>query len=193
MDLTNQYQYLLGVLLPRGPAWDSDDPLLMGLAPSLASAHQRADDLMLEIDPRTTSELIGRYEDICGLPDSCAPAGVQTLTQRRQRLDAKINVQGGIDEDFYLRQLEALGYPDATITRFDTSPFRCTSPCTESLYSEEWRYYWIVNMPAATKIDNMTCISACTDSLRTWGETTAECVIEKLCPSNTYVIFKYPE
>ncbi|HII3672425.1 TPA: YmfQ family protein, partial [Yersinia enterocolitica] len=40
---------------------------------------------------------------------------------------------------------------------------------------------------------NMTCLSICTDSLRVWGDTIAECVINKLCPSHTYVIFQYPE
>ncbi len=26
-----------------------------------------------------------------------------------------------------------------------------------------------------------------------WGDTVVECVLNKLCPSHTYVIFKYPE
>lgn len=193
MELTDQYAYLLTMLLPRGPAWSSYDPLLLGFAPSLALAHQRGDDLMLEIDPRTTTELISRYEGICGLPDSCAPpGGVQTLRQRQQRLDAKINVTGGINEAFYLSQLETLGYSDVTITRFQSQNFNCNSLCTDSLYNEDWRYYWQVNMPAVTTIDYMTCISDCAASLRTWGDTVVECVIQKHCPSHTYVIFRYP-
>jgi uncharacterized protein YmfQ (DUF2313 family) len=193
MDLTAQYRQMLGALLPRGPAWDSEDLLLTGLAPSLAAVHGRGDALMLEIDPRSVTELIDRYEAISGLPDSCAPAGVQTLQQRRQRLDAKLNLPGGINEAFYLAQLEALGYADATITRYNNSQFTCNSVCTESLYTDDWRYYWQVNMPSSTQINSMTAISNCTDSLRTWGDTVAECVLEKLSPSHTYVIFRYPE
>ncbi|SQW38806.1 Uncharacterized protein conserved in bacteria (DUF2313) [Escherichia coli] len=30
-------------------------------------------------------------------------------------------------------------------------------------------------------------------ALRIWGDTVVECVLNKLCPSHTYVIFKYPE
>ncbi|EPE7833295.1 putative phage tail protein, partial [Yersinia enterocolitica] len=156
-------------------------------------AHQHGDSLMLEVDPRTTTELIDRYEQITGLPDSCAPPGVQTLAQRQQRLDAKINVPGGINKGFYLVQLAALGYPDATITQFESDVFRCTATCIDSLYAEEWRYWWQVNMPNVTQITDMTCASVYTDSLRTWGDTTAECVINKLCPSHTYVTFLYPE
>ena len=193
MDLTGQYRQMLGALLPRGPAWDADDLLLTGLAPSLATAHEHADALMLETDPRSVTELIDRYEAVSGLPDSCAPAGVQTLQQRRQRLDAKLNLAGGINESFYLSQLEALGYTGVTITRYSKSQFTCLSSCTDSLYSNEWRYYWQVNMPSSTQINPMTAISNCTASLRTWGDTVAECVMEKLAPSHTYVIFRYPE
>ncbi|EFX9991264.1 phage tail protein, partial [Shigella flexneri] len=28
---------------------------------------------------------------------------------------------------------------------------------------------------------------------RTWGDTVAECVINKLCPSHTVVLFSYPD
>ncbi|NKG32129.1 DUF2313 domain-containing protein [Erwinia rhapontici] len=193
MDLTEQYEQMLGVLLPRGPAWDEMDPLLMGLAPSLSRVHERGDALMLEIDPRSVTELIDRYETITGLPDSCAPAGVQTLQQRRQRLDAKLNLIGGLSEKFYLSLLASLGYPSATITRYQKSQFTCLSNCTESLYSNEWRYYWQVNINESAQILPMTAISSCTASLRTWGDTVAECVISKMAPSHTVVIFRYTE
>ncbi|WP_276742458.1 YmfQ family protein [Pantoea septica] len=193
MDLTAQYRQMLVALLPRGPAWDADDLFLTGMAPSLSAVHERGDALMKEIDPRSVTELIDRYEAISRLPDSCAPAGVQTLQQRRQRLDAKLNLPGGVNEAFYLGQLEALGYTGVTITRYNKSQFTCQSSCTDSLYSDDWRYYWQVNMPAATQITPMTAISDCTDSLRAWGDTIAECVLEKLAPSHTYVIFRYPE
>ncbi|MCV4912221.1 DUF2313 domain-containing protein, partial [Escherichia coli] len=110
MDVTNDdYIHLLSALLPPGPAWSASDPAIAGAAPSLTRVHQRADALMRELDPRTTTELINRWERLCGLPDECIPAGTQTLRQRQQRLDAKVNLAGGINEDFYLAQLAALG------------------------------------------------------------------------------------
>lgn len=193
MDLTAQYEQMLGALLPRGPAWDGYDPLLLGFAPVMSRAHLSADALMLETDPRSVTELIDRYESISNLPDSCTPAGIQTLQQRRQRLDAKINLVGGINEIFYRAQLDALGYEAATITRYPKSSFTSNSTCTDSLYSDEWRYYWRVNIPESAQISPMTCISNCTDSIRTWGETVVECVLNKLAPSHTFLIFLYTE
>ena len=183
----------VNTLVPPGPAWSASDPAIAGAAPSLTRVHQRADALMRELDPRTTTELINRWERLCGLPDECIPAGTQTLRQRQQRLDAKVNLAGGINEDFYLAQLAALGRPDATITRYDKSTFTCSSACTDAVNAPEWRYYWQVNMPAATNSTWMTCGDPCDSALRIWGDTVVECVLNKLCPSHTYVIFKYPE
>ena len=70
MALDDEYTQLLYHLLPPGPAWEGDNPLLEGLAPSLSRVHQRASDLMIEIDPAKTTELIDRYEFVYGLPDS---------------------------------------------------------------------------------------------------------------------------
>lgn len=188
MSLLDEYTTLLYHLLPQGPAWNKENPLLDGLAPSLTRVHQRGDTLMNEIDPSQTTELIDRYEALCGLPDSCAPPGLQSLRQRQQRLDAKINVPAGINETFYRSQLDALGYTTATIEQFQNLDI---SPDPE--WGEYWRYYWRVNIPSDANVIWQTCTSACDSAIRTWGDTVAECVIDKLCPSHTVVVFAYPE
>lgn len=188
MTLDDEYQKLLYQLLPSGPAWEGGNPLLDGLAPSLARVHKRVIDLVIEIDPARANELIERYEKIYGLPDSCAPDGVQTLQQRQQRLNAKANVVGGINELFYREQLDALGYTTATIEQFQNLD---SSPDPE--WGEFWRYYWRVNIPTNASTVWQTCTSTCDSAIRTWGDTVAECVIDKLCPSHTVVIFAYPE
>jgi uncharacterized protein YmfQ (DUF2313 family) len=188
MASEDEYTRLLHQLLPPGPAWEGDNPLLEGLAPSLARVQQRADALMTEIDPAKTTELIDRYELLYGLPDSCAPAGFQTLRQRQQRLDAKANVMGGINERFYREQLDALGYSTATIEQFQN-----LSGSPDPEWGDNWRYYWRVNIPADANVSWQTCMSACNSAIRTWGDTVAECVIDKLCPSHTVVVFAYPE
>jgi uncharacterized protein YmfQ (DUF2313 family) len=188
MSLEDDYTRLLYHLLPQGPAWEGGNALLDGLAPSLAAAHQRGDDLMREANPAQTVELINRYERLCGLPDSCAPDGAQTLLQRQQRLDAKINIAGGINEQFYRNQLDALGYTTTTIEQFQNLDI---SPNPE--WGDKWRYYWRVNIPSDATVEWQTCSSACNSAIRTWGDTVVECVIDKLCPSHTVVVFAYPE
>ncbi|ASG87619.1 YmfQ family protein [Salmonella enterica] len=191
-ELEQNYYQMLGNLMPRGPAWSDDDPLLAGLAPTLAAVQKRAGDLIREMDPRQTIELIDRWEWCCGLPDSCSIPGTETIAERQQRLNVKINAEGGITEAFYLQVLAYIGYPDATITSYGGLGFKANSPCTNGLYSWEWRFCWRVNFAQPTKVFSMTCKSRVNEALRTWGNTTAECVIDKLCPSHTIVLFSYP-
>ncbi|MGG2141247.1 YmfQ family protein [Symbiopectobacterium sp. RP] len=187
-QLDEEYTQLLQSLLPPGPAWDKEDPLIKGLAPSLAQAHQHADSLMIEINPAQSVELINRYEKLCGLPDKCLANRQQTTGERQQVLDAKVNTVGGISEAFFKKQLEILGYPTATIEQFqhlDSTP--------DPSWGDKWRYYWRVNIPAQANVRWMTCISDCPSPIRTWGDSAVECVIRRQCPSHTHVIFAYPE
>ncbi|WGM04055.1 YmfQ family protein [Arsenophonus nasoniae] len=187
-NLDEEYTQLLRALLPHGSAWDEADPLIKGLAPSLANAHQHADSLMIEINPAESVELIERYEKLCGLPDKCLARRKQTLTERQQVLDAKVNAVGGINEAFFKKQLEILGYHTATIEQFQ---HRDSTP--DPAWGDKWRYYWRINIPADANVRRMTCRSPCNSSLRTWGDGVVECVIERLCPSHTKVLFAYPE
>lgn len=100
MSLEDDYTRLLYHLLPPGPAWEGDNPLLNGLAPSLAAVHQRGDDLMREIDPAQTVELIGRYETLCGLPDSCAPPACKHYVNASSDLTQKLIYRAGLTNGF---------------------------------------------------------------------------------------------
>ncbi|WP_367273014.1 putative phage tail protein [Candidatus Symbiopectobacterium sp.] len=80
--------------------------------------NKAADGLMIEINPAQSVELINRYEKLCGLPDKCLANRKQTIGERQQVLDAKVNTVGGISEAFFKKQLEILGYPTATIEQF---------------------------------------------------------------------------
>lgn len=190
--LNDEYDQLLRALMPSGPAWEGDH-LVMGFAPALARVHSRANDLMREISPADTVELIDRYEGLCGLPDECIPDGVQTLTQRQRRLDAKINEEGGIHADYYLSQLRALGYDNVTITQYQYADPDKPETWPDGAKSDTFRFYWRVNFPANADIDVMTCVDGCNSFLRTWGDTVAECVIHKNAPSHTIVLFAYPD
>lgn len=176
-QLTADYFRQLENLLPRGPAWSENDPLMAGLAPAFAAVHQRANDLVRESNPAQTTELIDRWEYCLALPDSCSVPGTDTIPQRQQRLAVKFNLTGAITKQFYLDVLHEMGYADATITTFT---------------DEARAYTWQVNMGTDTVITEMTCLGSCTDALRTWGETTAECVLDKLCASHTILLFSYP-
>ncbi|HUO23111.1 MAG TPA: putative phage tail protein [Caulobacteraceae bacterium] len=177
------YQTMLLQLLPPGLAWTRDPSstlaqLMLALADELAALDARVDDLLLEMDPRTTTELIGDWEAMCGLPDPCAgDVGDQSLAGRRTRIVAKLTELGGQSPAYLISVAAALGYT-VTITEFLTDA------------SDANRVSFRVNAPEST-IDYMTCESACDDRLETWGNEVLECAINRVKPAHTTAIFAY--
>lgn len=192
MGLTaKDYADQLLKLLPYGPAWDGEHPALIGGAAELARTTSRVDALAYEeTDPRQTTHLLQRYEQLCGLPDSCV-VGMQTVLERQQRLAAKMLADGGINEGYYLSLLASLGYPDATITKYHHRTFTPGSRAGDQLYSPVWRFVWTVNLPSSGKVTYFTPGSRAGDQLRVWGDAEVQCVISKLAPPNTHVNFRY--
>lgn len=195
MGLSKQdYANQLIKLLPYGPAWEGEHPLLTGGSAELARTAERAEALAIdETNPRKTTALLPRYEALCGLPDECNIQGSQTVPERQERLAAKLEGTGGINEAFFKSLLTSLGYPDATITRYHNSIFTAGSRAGDPLNSSAWRFVWAVNLPADGKIRYFSPGSSAGDPLRTWGDAEVQCVISKYAPSHTHVIFRYQE
>jgi len=133
-----------------------------------------------ETDPRSVLLTLEDWERVYGLPDPCFPLG-QTFEQRVLALAAKVVDGGGLSRDYYIAQAAALGYPGATIEEFDAVTL-----------GETWRFVWRMNLPIQTSVVTMTCGSECDDQLRSWGNEVLECVINRIKPAHTLVLFAYP-
>ncbi|MBE5528858.1 hypothetical protein A9J41_14040 [Laribacter hongkongensis] len=189
----DDYAGQLAALLPLGPAWKEApgvDRLLGAEAEALARVDRRSADLVRELDPRTTHELLGSWERQAGLPDECTVPG-GSMAARRDALVAKLLGVGGQSRAYFIGLAEAFGYPGTTITEF--RPFTCQSACDDSLDPDPWRFVWRVNLPKSAAIRQMDAESTCVDALAEWGDTTIECVINRLKPAHTLVQFAYQE
>lgn len=187
------YQQQLAKLLPPGPAWPVDDgtdtaSLLSGLAEELARIDGRADDLIRESDPRATSEMLGDWERALGLPDVCIEAiGTQTTAERRAAIVAKLVQIGGQSAAYYISVAAALGYT-ITITEFD--PHTVGHAVNHPLYGMDWRFAWQVNAGATTRRWHDTT-GAVNDPLSSWGNGLLECVLNRIKPAHTVILFSY--
>lgn len=187
----DQYLDNLRSLMPKGKAWARENEagltrLLRAFATPLMSVHNRAVDLIDEVDPRTSVELLPDWERVCGLPDPCS-GQPESLAERRDQVVAKLAARGGQSIPFFVELASNLGYV-VTITEF--RPFRCISKCNDPLTQGDWRFVWQVNAPAET-IRTMTVNSGCSEPLRTWGNAPLECNFNRLKPAHTKVIFTY--
>lgn len=193
MARIDDYLWLLQSLLPEGPIWPRDpgsdlSKLLRGKAAEYAAIHDRALNLISEIDPRTTLELLPRWEAIAGLPDPCA-GEAQTLEGRRNRLTGTITARGGASPAYFIGLAAALGY-EIQIEEFQ--PFTCDSECDTPLWSEDSVFVWKVHAPS-TSYEDWTCDSPCDEPLWWWSNAPLECAIRRRKPAHTEVIFSYAD
>lgn len=189
------YLAQLQALLPQGFAWPREadaalTKLLLAWADELARVDGRAADLIEEADPRTTAELLADWERVAGLPDPCveALAGTQTTAQRRAALVAKLTTIGGQSAAYYIALAASLGY---TITVTEFRPFVAGSVAGDALTNDEWIFAWQVNAPAESIVAFAAGRSCAGEPLRAWGNELLECVINRLRPAHTHVLFAY--
>ena len=82
-----------------------------------------------------------------------------------------------------------LGY-QVTITEF--FPFRAgASKAGDPAAGDAWAFAWQVNAPETTIWEFKAGHSTAGEPLRTWGNEKLECVIERLKPAHTEVLFAY--
>jgi uncharacterized protein YmfQ (DUF2313 family) len=189
------YLRQLQALLPTGAAWPRDEnslltKLLRAFADGLARVDRRADDLMNEINPFTTSELLGDWEKESGLPDPCLTEAA-TANERRLRLYQRRVWHGGQSREFFIGLLAALGYPGCTITEF--RPMRTNSKCNAAINGGGWRYAWRVNVPAAADVKPLKANGRCNEALASWGDPGIYCLLNRYGPADAVVFVSYGE
>lgn len=184
----------LHALLPQGAAWPREpgtvlDMLLSAMAQRAASQHARIGTLAdEEAFPPAASEMLSDWERTYGLPDGCGSEGDSTA-QRRAALLARIAERGGQSRGYFIGVAAALGF---TVTIEEFRPFRVgRSRVGDRLHGPSWLYTWRIRAPEATIVPFRVGISRAGDPLRSWGNERLECVIRRISPAHTTVLFAY--
>jgi len=194
MPTAAEYREQLKQLLPPGQAFPRDPgttlhDLLDGMSIELARIDNRGFTLPLEANPTTTSELLGDWERVAGLPDRCSGVLEETLQGRRNALLAKLSSTGGQSPGYFISVAAVLGY-QVTITEF--RPFRVgRSKVGEALTNGDWQFAWQVNAPETTVVSFRVGLSAAGEPLRSWGNEILECKLNQIKPAHTLLLFSY--
>lgn len=180
-------------LLPEGPVWPRDPESMIAKvcmipAAALARVDAKADRLIDDMDPRTTQDLFDDWQRNYGLPDRCTPLA-SLPDERRRRLIAKVNEEGGQSIPFFIGLVETLGYPGSTITEF--RPFKANSRCNDGINQNGWRFAWRVNVPAGATVRRMSARSPCNAPLASWGDDTLQCILAGAKPAHTVLYVAY--
>jgi uncharacterized protein YmfQ (DUF2313 family) len=190
----DEYRNQLAQLLPPGfaiPAYEGTEAyqLIDGIAQELARLDGRAETLIKEANPATTTELLPDWERVAGLPDDCSNGEDSTVEQRRRALLAKLTATGGQSAAYFIEVAAALGY---TITITEFRPFRVgMSQVGQPLSNDDWIYTWRVNAPEETVTTFKVGLSTVGDPLASWGNDMLECYLNKIKPAHTILLFGY--
>lgn len=187
-----QYKHQLGRLLPKGKAWEIEpdgelDRLLDGFAVELSRIGIRAEDLLDELDPRTTYEMLEDWERLLDLPDDCTSESA-SIEERRQQIVAKLVMRGNQSIQFYKDLAAALGY---IIEIEEYEPFRVGDRAGDRCYGIEWVHAWAVISSLGSIRVFRASQSYAGERLREFGNDVLECIINRAKPSHSVVIFKY--
>jgi len=170
------YARQLRALLPRGPLWQFEVSstflrVLEGLAETFARLHLRAEDLLKEADPRSTTELLTEWEETVGLPDGCVPEGGST-EQRRAAVVARLTATGGASAAYFEAVAARYGY----------------SVTVENVGLHAWR----ISTAEMTGIVHAKAgLSRAGDPIRSFGNEQLECLFSRIKPAHTVLTFAY--
>lgn len=186
----------LAALLPRGFAWPTEpDSLLRQVLAALAGGLAGADgmlwDLLTEADPRTANSLLPDWERLLGLPDGCLSQPGSSLQERRLAAATKLTATGGQSRAYYIGLARTLLEQEVTIREYQ--PFRAgRSRAGHALTNDPWTYVWQVHAPGyPAPIRFRAGQSGAGNSLRRERPTPLECLIRRLRPAHTQVLFSY--
>ena len=191
MFTAEDYRRQLAALLPKGIIWPRDGEsdlgrFLAALAEELARLDARAEDLVLETDPRQTFELLADWERVCGLPGVCEEVG-EAVAQRRASVLARLTSIGGQTPAFFKALAATPGY-DIEIVEY--AAFTTETGVDRPLNDDAWTHTWEVQAPSTGR-GYLDCMGSCADPLSWWGLDKLECVIRAAAPAHTVVLFVY--
>lgn len=179
MGLIDDYREQMKGLLARGAAWargvgTNMHKLIDGLAVEFSRVHHRADDLLTEMSPDGTVELLAEWEAVWGLPDACT-GPLSTLADRRAALLARMTQVGQQSPGFFVQLAAELGYAITIEENVEGDPT-----------------VWRVSVPFGGDVVWARAGQAtCGDPIRAWGVALLECAIKRVNPAHLVVLFAY--
>jgi len=208
----DKYVKLIRNLLPTGFAWENvrQHPFLTGIAGEFCRVGDRTEDLLREIDPNQTVELIEEWETTFGIPDECTPDTILTIEERRAQVIQKMATIGSLSAEFY-EGIGALYGFDITVenhlsfqvgrsvvgddlTNYDNPRdiFRVgQNTVGDQLQVPGWLHCFNAELPATAFETFKVGQNTVNQPLATFGNELLECVLRRLKPAHSCITFTF--
>ena len=176
--------------MPRGRAWPRDPDAFLpkyvsGFARRLAELELSADQLLLEMRPETTVQLLPEWEEYLGLPE-CDISG-QSFEQRRAAVVEKYHRKGGLQIWMIEQIAAALGF-NVKVT--EQWPHHVLRSVTYPIYPASTRFILRVDVYDLPE-ERFTVLDNVLVPLRGTAPLVLECVLNRLKLAGFYYDFNY--
>jgi uncharacterized protein YmfQ (DUF2313 family) len=176
MRTLTDYKNQLIALLPGGLIWPVVGvvSVFTALLEVFASEQQKLEfaynNLINNLMPDTTVELVAEWEAVAGLPNPCT-GPLTTLQERVNAIIARLSIVGGLSEQFYIDLAMRFGFA-ITITILGANQMQ-------------------VNAPVLTATYFRAGVSRAGDPVATSGNALLQCVINKTKPAHVAVTYNF--
>ena len=187
------YRDQIHALLPSGRAWpeESDttlDALVRAMASQVAEVDRSASNLLTDILPNTTFNLLPDWERIAGLPDICSVLG-SSITIRRASLLEKLVTKPNLNVTEFERIGDTFG---TTITVEELDQTRADAIVGLDTSGGKWRFVWWIGIPLSADLRYFRMTSRVNERFATFERNTElECRLENAAPAHTHLVVGY--
>jgi len=184
------YTTLMLSLYPPGSAWPRDvdsvrGRILAAIAAEFARIDAAFEQILAERTPRTALWLLPEWEASLGLPDECTGAAT-TIAERRAIAWARMIATGGQSPAYFIEVARALGY-EIEIDQFRARWYG-RRPMGGHYGGQEMQAVWRVRVADTTR-PRRYGRSYCGEPYTTWGNYPLVCLLRRLAPAHTTVLF----
>ena len=187
-----QWTNAIMLQMPRGELWSREQtsPLYKyssGYSPRLQRGEMSANQLLLEMRPETTQNMLEEWETYLDLPE-CTLSD-QRFQNRRDAVIEKYHRKGGLSSWAIEELATTLGY---TVEVNEIFPHHCLRSCTYPLYEARYRHVIRITVKNISS-SHATALDDCLTSLVSESAALLSCTLEQFKLAGKYYEFIYEE
>ena len=187
------YREQLHALLPPGRAWPAEpgtalNSLVEAFAAGMWELDLSGSNLLDDIRPNTTVDLISDWERAVGLPDTCTVIGGSLAVRRASVLEKLVAKSSPSASEF--QRIGMLYGTDIVVEEHDQTRANLISGLNTN--GGRWRFVWWISIPTSADVTRLDTVSDVQTPFKSVGRNSElECRLRRAAPAHTHLVIGY--